>query len=157
MDAGLERLVARALPGGSPTWFQELLGWVLCESPPGERTARLLALRAAVAGHPMCDVLLGRIADRWNDPSMVRFLAETGIPAQQSIGHELLHRATLSVLPRLRDEHDIGETFTDLGVTPEQAAWLNTLPLEAIEAWTDVLPTRTLLIHAARLTAVRAA
>ena len=113
------------LPGGSVTWFQELLAWVMCEPPAAERTARLLALRAAIEAHPMRDELLARIAERWNDPSMVRFLAETGIPAQQSLLHELLHRVGMTVLPRLRDEHDMGETLGDLAVTAEGAAWLD--------------------------------
>lgn len=156
MSEALERLVARALPGGSPTWFQELLGWVLAEGPPSERTARLLALRTAIDAHPMRDVLLTRLVERWNDPSMVRFLAEIGIPARFSLGRELLHRAGTSLLPRVRDEHDIGETLTDLAVTPALASWLDALPAEAA-AWGDVLPSRTILIHAARLVAVRAA
>lgn len=156
MSAALERLVARALPGGSPTWFQDLLRWVLCEEPAGERTARLVALRAAIDAHPMRDVLVARLAERWNDPSMVRFLAETGIPAQLSLGRELLHRASLSILPRLRDDHDIGETLTDLAATPGLAGWLDALPIETLAAWHDVLPSRALLMHAARLTAVRA-
>ena len=157
MSAALERLVARALPGGSPTWFQELLGWVLCDAPPAERTSRLLALRAAIDAHPMCDTLVARLCERWNDPSMVRFLAETGIPAQLSLVHELFHRASISLLPRVRDEHDIGETFTDLAVTQSHAAWLDALPTETLAAWRDVLPSRAVLMHAARLTAVRAA
>jgi site-specific recombinase len=157
MTVALERLVARALPGGSPTWFQEMLGWVLCDAPPAERTARLLALREAIDAHPMRDTLLARIADRWNDPSMVRFLAEIGIPYRLSLGHELVHRASLRLLPRLRDQHDVTETFSDLALTEEQATWVNTLPITALDAWSDVMPSRTLLIHAARLTAVRAA
>jgi hypothetical protein len=157
MSAALERLVARALPGGSPTWFQELLGWVLCDAPPAERTSRLLALRAAIDAHPMCDTLVARLCERWNDPSMVRFLAETGIPAQLSLVHELFHRASISLLPRVRDEHDIGETFTDLAVTQSHAAWLDAIPTETLAAWRDVLPSRAVLMHAARLTAVRAA
>jgi len=157
MNEALERLVARALPGGSPTWFQELLDWVLAEGPAPERTERLLALRAAIDAHPMRDVLVARIAERWNDPSMVRFLAETGIPAQLSLASELLHRAGASLLPRLRDEHDIGETLADLAVTPALATWLDALPVEAAEAWSDVMPSRTVLVQAARLVAVRAA
>ena len=157
MTEALERLVARALPGGSPSWFQDLLRWLLCDVPPGERTPRLVALRDAIDAHPMRDVLVARIAERWNDPSMVRFLAETGIPAQLSLGRELLHRASISVLPRLHDEHDIGETFTELAVTREEGAWLDALPTEILARWSDVLPSRELLMHAARLTAVRAA
>jgi site-specific recombinase len=157
MSEALERLVAGALPGGSATWFQDLLGWVLAEGPASERTERLLALRAAIDAHPMRDVLVARIAERWNDPSMVRFLAEIGIPTQLSLSRELLHRASASVLPRLRDEQDIGETLADLDVTPALTSWLDALPLEAAAAWGDVLPSRTVLIHAARLVAVRAA
>jgi site-specific recombinase len=157
MSDALERLVARALPGGNPAWFQELLGWVSSGGPASERTDRLLVLRAAIDAHPMRDVLVTRIAERWNDPSMVRFLAETGIPAQLSLASELLHRAGTSLLPRLRDEHDIGETLADPAVTRALASWLDALPLEAAAAWADVLPTRMLLIHAARLVAVRAA
>jgi len=51
----------------------------------------------------------------------------------------------------------VGETFTDLDVTRDQAAWVDALPSDALDAWVEVMPTRRLLIHAARLTAVRAA
>ena len=157
LTPAVARLVARALPGGSPTWFQELLRWLLCEPPAAARTARLVALRAALDAHPMRDLLLARIAERLNDPSMIRFLAETGIPDRLSLGHELVHRVSRRLLPRLRDEHDVTEVLTDLAVTTEQAAWVDALPPDLLAPWADVMPSRTLLVHAARLTAIRAA
>jgi site-specific recombinase len=157
MTAPLERLVAQALPGGTTTWFQELLAAVMAGGPGPARAERLRALRAALDAHPMRDALLARLRDRWNDPSMVRFLAETGIPAQTSLTRELLHRASRTLLPRLRDEHDVGETLFDLRPTAEDAAWLEALPAEALDAWRDVAPSRAVLLRAAHLVAVRAA
>ncbi|HEX5634414.1 MAG TPA: hypothetical protein VFX50_14335 [Gemmatimonadales bacterium] len=150
------RLVAQALPGGSPTWFQALLGWVFEAAPGAARTERLAALRAEVDAHPMREVLLARLRQRWNDPSMVRLLAETGIPAQTSLVRELLHRTSRALLPRLRDEHDVGESLEALDSTAADAAWLEGMPLDALEAWRDVAPARALVLQAAHLVAVRA-
>lgn len=151
-------LLADALEGGSPGWFRALLEWLFAAPPGPERTARLASLQAALDAHPARGALLALVRERWDHPSAVRFLAETGVPTQASLPRELGFRLGTAVLPRLPDDADLGAIVADLRPTDADAAWVEGLDDAALGPWRDALaPPRERLLEAAHLVATRIA
>ena len=70
--------------------------------PQSPRTARLDAAARQHRGHPQRDVLVERLHTAWSHPSIIRLLAETGLPSQLSMSKEIMHRVANRVLPRYR-------------------------------------------------------
>lgn len=153
----LPRLLAHALPGGPATWHEDVLRWIV-QAPLDERPVRLEALRSALREHPQRDVLIGQFRAAWNHPSLVRLLAETGLPQQASVGREVIHRLTQRIFPVLRESDNLPAMLGGLGLAEEDVDWIERLPRETYESALRALgPERSYVLLAARLVATRAA
>jgi site-specific recombinase len=159
----LQRLLAEALPGGSAFWHERLLTWlrdapVRPLGPTSPRTARLVLLLDSIAEHPQRDVLVERLHAAWSQPTIIRLLADTGLPTQLSISKELMHRIANRILPRYRTPDNLPDLLFRLELTEEDAQWLGSLDGETLERAAALVATpKALLLRAAQLMAVRIA
>jgi site-specific recombinase len=164
-DIQLQQLVALSLPGGAPDWLHRLVAWVLEASPavvePGAappRTERLRALAAAILQHPQSEVLCRRIATALAHPTLIRWLAETGIPVQSTITREVAFRVERRFLPRAPRLDDLYDLFNRAGFRPEDAAWVEGLDDGDLDTWGRIIGhQRERLLEAAHVAGVRAA
>jgi site-specific recombinase len=163
LDTELQKLLAEALPGGSAFWLERLLVWLRAaptrplgaQSP---RTARLTLLLDSIAAHPQRDVLVERLHGAWSSPTVIRLLAETGLPSQLSLSKEMMHRFANRILPRFRTPDNLPDLLSRLGLTEDDAQWIGSLDGETLERATALVATpKALLLRAAQLVAVRVA
>lgn len=159
----MQKLLAEALPGGSAFWLERLLVWlreapVRPLGPQSPRTARLVLLLDGIAAHPQRDVLVERLHGAWSNPTVIRLLAETGLPSQLSLSKEMMHRIANRLLPRFRTPDNLTDLLFRLALTEEDAQWIGSLDGETIERAAALVATpRGLLLRAAQLVAVRVA
>ena len=164
-DIRLQQLVALSLPGGAPDWLHLLLDWLLEASPaavePGAappRTERLRALATAILEHPQSDVLRQRITTTLAHPTIIRWLAETGIPVESTILREVIFRFERRFLPRAPRVDDLYDLFNRAGLRPRDAEWVESLGAEDLTTWGGILGyQRERLLEAAHVAGVRAA
>jgi site-specific recombinase len=164
-DIRLHQLVALSLPGGAPDWLHRLMGWLLEASPaavePGAlppRTERLRALAAAILEHPQSDVLRQRIVTTLAHPTIIRWLAETGIPVESTIVREVSFRFQRRFLPRAPRLDDLYDLFNRAGFRPDDAAWVEGLDADDLATWGGILGYQhERLLEAAHVAGVRAA
>lgn len=154
--------MAEALPGGSAFWLERLLVWLKAApvSPLGQspRTARLHLLLDSIAEHPQRDVLVERLHDAWSNPTIIRLLAETGLPSQLSISREVMHRIANRLLPRYRTPDNLPDLLFRLDLTETDALWIGSLDGETVERAAALVATpKALLLRAAQLVAIRIA
>lgn len=163
IEPQLQKLLAEALPGGSAFWLERLLLWLRnaparplgSQSP---RTARLVLLLESIAAHAQRDVLVERLHTAWSHPTIIRLLAETGLPSQLSISKEMMHRVANRFLPRYRTPDNLPDLLFRLGLTEEDAQWIGSLDGETVErAAALVAIPKPLLLRGAQLMAVRIA
>lgn len=89
---------------------------------------------------------------------MVRLLAETGLPSQQSLSKEMLHRVTNRILPRYRSPDNLPDLLLRLNLTEEDARWIEGLDGVTIERCAALIGTpRAMLLRAAQFIAARMA
>jgi len=161
LDPELQKLLAEALPGGSAFWLERLLVWlrkapVRPLGPQSPRTGRLILLLDRIAEHPQRDVLVERLQTAWSHPTVIRLLAETGLPSQLSLSKEVLHRLANRVLPRYRTPDNLPDLLFRLELTDEDAQWIGSLDGTTVErAAALVAAPRALLLRAAQLVAAR--
>ncbi|MBK8003788.1 MAG: hypothetical protein IPK12_07510 [Gemmatimonadetes bacterium] len=143
--------------------LEELLLWVLegpVTGPAGTspRTARLTLLAEGLRTHPRRMELEDRLRAAWTRGSLVRLLAETGLPVHSTLFKESFERLVDQLAPRLAPEDDLFVLVTRLPLTPADAEWVAALDDGALAPWTPLLavPPETLL-DAARLLGLRAA
>lgn len=164
-DVQLQKLVALSLPGGAPDWLHRLLAWLLEAAPvsaePGTlppRTERLRALAQAILEHPQAPLLCERIAGALGQPTLIRWLGETGIPVESTIVRELSYRLERRFLPRTPRLDDIYDLFNRAGFRPEDAAWVEGLEVDDLTTWGRIVGhQRERLLEAAHVAGVRAA
>lgn len=163
LDTELQKLLAEALPGGSAFWHERLLVWLHAAParPLGRqspRTARLTLLLDSIAAHPQRDVLVERLHGAWSNPTVIRLLAETGLPSQLSLSRELVHRFANRMLPRFRTPDNLPDLLFRLELTDDDAQWIGSLDGETVERAAALVATpKALLLRAAQLVAVRVA
>lgn len=163
LEPELQKLLAEALPGGSAFWLERLLRWLRSAparplGPQSPRTARLVQVLDGITGHPQRDVLIERLHTAWSHATMIRLLAETGLPSQQSLSKELFHRIANRFLPRFRTPDNLQDLLFRLKLTDEDAEWIGSLDGELIERSAALIATpRALLFGAAQLIATRIA
>jgi site-specific recombinase len=159
----LQKLLAEALPGGSAFWLERLLVWLKSEpvaplGPQSPRTQRLVLLLDSIAAHPQRDALVERLHTAWSSPTMIRLLAETGLPSQLSLSKEVMHRVANRMLPRYRTPDNLPDLLFRLSLTEEDAQWIGSLDGETVARAAALVATpRALLMRAAQLVAVRVA
>jgi len=132
LDPELQKLLAESLPGGSAFWFERLLRWlhdapVRPLGPQSPRTARLILMLDSIALHPQRDVLVERLHTAWSHPTVIRLLAETGLPSQLSLSKEVVHRIANRILPRYRTPDNLPGLLFRLALTEEDAHWIGSL------------------------------
>lgn len=157
------RLLEQVLSETSEDALESLLGW-LVEEPPGEvegacpRTERLRLLEGVVRDHPRQGELLERLRAAWTHGSVVRLLAETGLPVHSTLFKESFERVVDQLAPRLAPEDDLFVLVTRLPLTEGDAEWVERLDRRTLAPWAALvaLPERALL-EAAVLVATRAA
>jgi len=156
------KILLDGLRDGAPTpALQALLRWVLDASaerqgPEVPRTRRLGVLAAALEAHPDRTVIIERLRDLWDERSMVRLLAETGLPTTPSIFREAIGRMMDRVVPRLQPPDDLFVLLARLPLGEPDAEWVASLPAEALAEWGPVLrPSERSLLDAASVTAIR--
>ncbi len=154
-DPRLENL----LQGDAPR-LEPLLRWLLEASPLGSmdgearRTNRLRRMHLALKEHGHLEAL----AAEWNHASAIRLLAETGLPDRTSLLGEGFLRIVDRIIPRLDSEGDLYALLDRLDLGEGDAAWIESLPQDLLEAWGTVLaPPRETWAQAARLLSHRAA
>jgi site-specific recombinase len=157
------RLLERVLAEPAEDALAALLGWLLEESPvafdgSSPRNERLALLDQALRAHPRQAELLERLRAAWTHGSVVRLLAETGLPVHSTLFKESFERLVDQVAPRLAPEDDLFVLVTRLPLTPPDAEWIEGLDPATLAPWAPLvaLPDRALL-DAARLLAIRAA
>ncbi len=163
LEPELQKLLAEALPGGSAFWLERLLRWLRAAptrplGPQSPRTVRLLLLLDGIASHPQRDVLVERLHTAWSHPTVIRLLAETGLPSQHSLSKELFHRIANRFLPRYRTPDNLPDLLFRLRLTEDDAQWIGSLDGETVErAAALVSIPRAMLFRAAQLIATRIA
>jgi site-specific recombinase len=163
LNAELQKLLAEALPGGSAFWLERLLVWLQAAparpfGPRSPRTARLTLLLDSIAAHPQRDVLVERLHAAWSNPTVIRLLAETGLPSQLSLSKEMVHRIANRILPRYRTPDNLPDLLFRLELTDDDAQWIGSLDGEMVERAAALVATpKALLLRAAQLVAVRLA
>ncbi len=163
LDPALQKLLAEALPGGSAFWLERLLLWlrnapVRPLGPHSPRTARLILLLDSIAAHPQREVLVERLHRAWSHPTVIRLLAETGLPSQLSLSKEVMHRITNRLLPRYRTPDNLPDLLFRLRLTEEDAQWIGSLDGATVDRAAALVATpRSLLLRAAQLVAARIA
>lgn len=163
-DPRLRRLVTLILPGGADDWLSQVLRW-LRQAPArgaaGEgspRTERLRQLAVAIAVHPQADLLREQVQAAFAHPSILRLLAETGIPIQTTILREVNWRVSQRFLPRAPKPDDIVDVLNRANLEVEDAEWLEELAPDEILLWQDLVVVRPdRLLEAAHVAGVRAA
>ncbi len=143
--------------------LESLLRWLLDASPLPQgteipRTRRLALLAGLVRDHPRHAELLERLRATWTHGSVIRLLAETGLPVHVTLIKESLERVVDRLVPRLSGEHDLYILLTRLRLTERDAAWVQGLDEAALVPWRALvtIPDRALL-EAAGLVAPRVA
>lgn len=163
LDPALPKLLAEALPGGSAFWLERLVNWlreapVRPLGPQSPRTQRLVLLLDSIAAHAQRDVLVERLHAAWSHPSIIRVLAETGLPSQVSMSKEVMHRFANRVLPRFRTADNLPDLLFRLDMTEEDAQWLGSLDGATVERGAALIATpKPLIFRAAQLVAARIA
>ena len=163
LDPELQKLLAEALPGGSAFWLERLLVWlrdapVRPLGPQSPRTGRLILLLDSIAAHPQREALVERLQTAWSHPTVIRLLAETGLPSQLSLSKEILHRITNRILPRYRTPDSLPDLLFRLQLTDEDAQWTGSLDGTTVERAAALVATpRAMLLRAAQLVAARIA
>jgi site-specific recombinase len=132
------------------------LARALQEIPPGpERTRRLEVMLSTLREDASSQAHLRAAL---NHPSMIRLLAEMGLPDHTSLLPELVQRAGDLLLPRLSEPGDLYRWLDDLGPDPEDATWIRELPEAVIvETGLYLRPDPRWIREALRLLAHRAA
>lgn len=154
-------MLAEALPGGSAFWHERLLVWLMEApvepiGPASPRTARLATLLDAIHDHPQRDVLVERLGDAWSNPTVIRLVAESGLPSQLSLTKEVMHRLANRVLPRVRSADNLRDLVFRLDLTELDARWIASLDGVTIERCAALMATpRPLLLRAAQLISLR--
>jgi len=163
LNPELQKLLAESLPGGSAFWLERLLVWLrnaptLPLGPQSPRTKRLVLLLDSIAAHSQRDVLVERLHNAWSNPTVIRLLAEAGLPSQLSLSKEMMHRVANRILPRYRTPDNLPDLLFRLELTEEDAQWVGSLDGETLERTAALVATpRALLMRAAQLVAVRVA
>jgi site-specific recombinase len=158
LDALLERLPRPGSDGEAvDDWIDDAAAWLLHGARGPGRDARLQALTDRLCGEGEDGPLTAFLRDAWQRTSVVRFLAESGIAARPSFLGEAWSRVVDRVLPRLDGRFDLASLLFRLGLTPDDMAWLESLPPEARQPFADRLPwSRAAVGTAARVVALRA-
>jgi hypothetical protein len=100
--------------------------------PPGpERSARLSARLQHLSADAEATAALRADLDH---PSMVRLLAEMGLPDHTALLPERAQRAGDLLLPRLAEPGDLYRLLDALDLDQEDAAWVRDLPPDLAEA-----------------------
>jgi len=103
-------------------------------------------------------VLVERLHTAWSNPTIIRLLADTGLPTQLSISKEVMHRIANRILPRYRTPENLPDLLFRLELTEDDAQWIGSLDGETVERAAALVATPTsLLLRAAQLVAVRIA
>ena len=103
-------------------------------------------------------MLVERLHTAWSHPTIIRLLADTGLPSQLSISKEVMHRVANRFLPRYRTPDNLPDLLFRLELTEEDAQWIGSLDGETVERAAALVATpRALLLRAAQLVAVRIA
>ena len=103
-------------------------------------------------------MLVERLHTAWSNPTIIRLLADTGLPTQLSISKEVMHRIANRILPRYRTPENLPDLLFRLELTEDDAQWIGSLDGETVERAAALVATPTsLLLRAAQLVAVRIA
>jgi len=139
--------------------LEGLLRWLLEASPvdsvDGEarRTSRLRRLHECL----LKQGLVTQLSEEWNHASAIRLLAETGLPDRTSLLGEGFLRVVDRLIPRLDPEGDLYALLDRLELKPEDAGWIERLPVDLQRTWGQILaPPTPIWVQAARLLAHRA-
>lgn len=157
------RLLDAALADPGSRTLEALLRWLLDASPrltgtEVPRTRRLALLAATLKAHPRADRLRVKLREACTGPIAVRLLAETGLPTHGTLLRESVRRLVDRIVPRDEPDDDLHVLLARLKLTEEDAAWVESLPAEALAPWVPLLALRDdTLAEAARLVAYRAA
>lgn len=124
--------------------LEGILSWLLEASATVEgfeapRDRRLAILAAAVDRHPRREALVARLGRAWQEGLTIRFLAETGLPANVTPGRETFDRVVDRLVPRLEPEHDFATVVTHLGLSAPDAAWISRLTPDQLRPWDGIL------------------
>lgn len=143
--------------------LEALLLWLLDASPLPQgaeipRTRRLARLATVLRDHPRQAELLERLRGTWTHGSVVRLLAETGLPVHATLVKESFERVVDRLVPRLSGEDDLYILLSQLRLTEADAGWVQDLDDGALAPWRPLvtIPDRALL-EAAGLLAPRVA
>lgn len=143
--------------------LESLLRWLLEASPLRQgteipRTRRLALLASVLRDHPRQAELLERLRATWTHGSVIRLLAETGLPVHVTLIKESFERVVDRLVPRLSGEDDLYILLTQLRLTERDAVWVQGLDNAALAPWRPLvsIPDRALL-EAAGLMAPRVA
>ena len=130
-------------PGSDEVWFEGLLRYLLAASPlDGERSPRaerLAALIHTLQEDPGGAAWKARIRAVWSEPSAVRLLADTGMPAHTAFGREAMERVVERLVPRLDAEADLSAFLNRLELTEADADWIERLSERQTQPWRELL------------------
>ncbi len=134
----LELLLEAPLPDNIQA-LQPLVQWLLDHPAGPERTEALQRLTRHLAETPRGADLKARIQTLFQHRSLVRLLAEGGLPVHPNFLREISQRLTRTFLPQLEDPEDLHAWVEQQDPGPEDAQWLLTLPEPLSIFWQDLL------------------
>ncbi|TFG47503.1 MAG: hypothetical protein E4H38_08035, partial [Gemmatimonadales bacterium] len=141
--------------------LERVLAWLLDASPATEgfeipRNRRLAILAQVLAEHPSAPGLKKQLQETWRRGLTIRFLAETGLPANVTPGRETIDRLVDRVVPRLEPEHDFSTVLGHLRLSDADATWISGLTAEQMKPWKAIVSVpRERCLEAMNIVAIR--
>jgi site-specific recombinase len=160
-DAAARALLDGFLEEPGMPALERVLAWLLDASPVAEgfeipRNRRLTILADVLAGHPSASELKKRLQETWRRGLSIRFLAETGLPANVTPGRETIDRLVDRVVPRLEPENDFSTVLGHLRLSDADATWVSGLTAEHIKPWKAIVAVpRERCLEAVNIVAIR--
>ncbi|MDH4132605.1 MAG: hypothetical protein OEV95_12455, partial [Gemmatimonadota bacterium] len=160
-DAAARALLDGFLEEPGMPALEHVLAWLLDASPVAEgfeipRNRRLAILADILAEHPRASDLKKRLQETWRRGLTIRFLAETGLPANVTPGRETIDRLMDRVVPRLEPENDFSTVLGHLRLKDSDATWVSGLTAEQMKPWKAIVAVpRERILEALNIVAIR--
>jgi len=139
------------------TWVYGILRAIL-DVPIAQRTEKLVQLTASIDSHPHRDEIRAAFRDFWSHHSYVRVISEAGLPDESFLLRELFARAAKRLVPEDEVRGDLYVLLDSLELREGDAAWLDSLPDEMVQWWSDVFRlSLSSMLASCKILALRAA